>query len=224
MLLYLVKHSRPDIANAVRELSKAMDGASVQAWKELQRVLKYVIDTKEWGLLMKPHMSKEWRLVAYSDADWAGDTTTRKSVSGHIIYFMGAPIVWRSKAQTTVSLSSTEAEYNALTETAREIKFVVQLLSSIGYEVERPVVVHVDNMAAIQIAESDVSSGRTKHFDIKQHYIRECIVDGSLKIMFVRSEGNRADIFTKNTPENIHSSHNEHLVGISSTQHTLSSK
>ena len=174
MLLYLVKHSRPDIANATRELARAMDGSTEAAWKELLRVIQFVLTTRDYGLVLKPDklsMEGKWSLVIYSDSDWAGDVNERKSTSGYILYLMDAPIVWKSKGQTSVALSSAEAEYYAITEAAKEIKFVIQLLKSMGFEVETPVTVFVDNIGAIYMTENEVSSNRTKHIDIRYHFI-----------------------------------------------------
>ena len=216
MLLYLVKHSRPDIANAVRELSKAMDGANEGAWKELLRVIKYVLSTRDFGLNVKPTFpndgSGKWAVRVFSDSDWAGDRVSRLSISGYILYVLGVPIIWRSKGQSSVALSSAEAEYYALSEAAKEIKFIAQLLETMGIKVQQPIIVHVDNMGAIYMSENEVISSRTKHIDIRRHFIRECIVDGLVKIQFVRSENNTADIFTKNTSSSLHNKHTRDLV------------
>jgi Reverse transcriptase (RNA-dependent DNA polymerase) len=126
-LLHLVKHSRPDIANSVRELATCMDGANQAAYKEMKRLLKFVIDTRSYGLKMHPFKDRtkqKWVLTAYSDSDWAGDKSSRKSVSGYSVFLMGAVILWKSKLQKPVALSSSEAEYYALSEAAIEIKFV----------------------------------------------------------------------------------------------------
>ena len=154
MLLYLVKHSRPDISNAVRELTKIMDGATEAAYKEMLRVIKYVMDTKEWGLKFEPILPKgelSWDMVVYSDSDWAGDKNNRRSISGFILYLCGVPIMWRSKQQASVSLSSTEAEYVAISEAAKEILFVLSVLKSMGIPIVSPVEVWVDNMGAIYV-------------------------------------------------------------------------
>ena len=115
-LLYLIKHSRPDIANVVRELAKEMTGASQAALKELLRVIKFVIDTKDLGLKVEPMQKQndKWSMLVYTDRDWAGDKDSRHSVSGYIMYLLGVPILWKSKLQRTVALSSSEAEYYAL--------------------------------------------------------------------------------------------------------------
>ena len=126
-LLYLVKHARPDIANIVRELAKCMSGASIAALTELLRVIKFVLSTANYGLYIEPKMQEDkmWDLVVYLGSDWAGDKDSRRSVSGYIMYLLGVPILWKSKIQRTVALSSTEAEYYALSEAAKEIKFLI---------------------------------------------------------------------------------------------------
>jgi hypothetical protein len=143
MLLYLVKHSRPDIANAVRELSKCMTGASAAAYEELLRVIKFAIDTRDYSLKLAPKWEDPmlWELKIYSDSDWAGDKDNRKSVTWFIVFLLGAPILRRSKAQGSVALSSTEAEFYALSKSAKEIKFIVQVLISMGIPVKIPIIV-----------------------------------------------------------------------------------
>jgi hypothetical protein len=109
MLLYLIKYSRPYLANVVRELSKCMDGVNLAAYKEMLRVVKFVLDTKDYCLKLNPVFeNEEWDLVSYSGSDWAGNPETRISVTGFIIYLLGAPICWRSKGQKGVTLSSSE--------------------------------------------------------------------------------------------------------------------
>lgn len=209
MLLYLVKHSRPDIANAVRELSKVMDGATPAAFKELKRVIKFVLDTKDLGLKIEPQSEKSetWKLVAYSDSDWAGDKDNRRSVSGYIIYFCGVPVLWRSRAQKSVSLSSSEGEYYALAETAKEVKFIAQLLMSMGIDVMLPIVVYVDNVGAIFMSENASSSNRTKHIDTRYWFVREMHDEGFIKVIFVPTAQNKADTYTKNVSSEVHEVH-----------------
>jgi hypothetical protein len=200
MLLHLVKHSRPDIANATRELSKVMDGATEGQWKELRRLLKFVIDTKWRGLQIKPRLNDDevWRIQAFSDSDYCADKETRRSVTGFIVYLLGVPISWKSKGQRGVVLSSTEAEYVAVSETVREIKFVIQILESMMLQIDYPVIVRVDNVGAIFLANNKTTNERTKHVDIRHHFVREYIEDGIIKIVFVKSKDNDSDIFTKN--------------------------
>ena len=167
MLLYLVKHSRPDIANPVRELSKVLDAPDSGAFKEMLRVIKYVLDTQNWGLKIQPSLEDEWDLVCYCDSDYAGDPDSRKSVSGYILYMRGVPICWRSKAQKTITLSSAEAEWIALSEATKEIMFVLQLFQEMKIKVELPIVVNVDNIGAIFMSKNINTSSRSKHIDVR---------------------------------------------------------
>jgi len=215
MLLYLVKHSRPDIANAVRELTKALDVPSPAAYKEMLWVIKYTIDTKDLALKIKPldtERDGSWTIVVYCDSDFAGDKETRVSIAGFVIYLLGVPISWKSKGMKSVTLSSSEAEYVALSEAAKEMKFVYQLLQSMGMKVKTPIIVRVDNIGAIFMAENVAVSQRTKHIDVKYRFVQEFVMDGFLKIIFVRTLDNHADIFTKNVSGDIHDKHCPYMV------------
>ncbi len=173
-LLYLVKYSRPCLANPLRELSKALDGANQVTFKELKRVIKFVLDTADYGLKIKPFeqpMGEAWTMMVFSDSDYAGDTETRVSVTGFCVFLMGVPISWNSRAQRSVTLSSSEAKFVALSEAAKEIKFIVQVLLSIGIEVQLPVIVCMDNVGAIFMAENVSTSPKTKHVDVRYHFV-----------------------------------------------------
>ena len=141
----------------------------------------------------------KWALKAMNDSDFASDKETRISVFGYIIYFCGIPIAWRSKGMKSVVLSTTEAEYMALSEVVKEPKFIVQLLQTMNIEVELPITVHVDNVGAIWLSNNCTTSDRTKHIDIRTSFVKEYQKDGKIIIKFVKSEENEADIFTKNT-------------------------
>ena len=212
-LLYLTKHSRPDICNPVRELSKTMDAPAPIHLKKMFKVIRHVLSTKGYGLKfeLRKDMIK-WALKALSDSDFASDKETRISVFGYIIYFCGIPIAWRSKGMKSVVLSTTEAEYMALSEVVKELKFIVQLLHTMNIEVELPITVHVDNVGAIWLSNNHTTSDRTKHIDIRTSFVKEYQEDGKIIVKFVKSEENEADIFTKNTTNVIFSNHQEKLV------------
>ena len=212
-LLYLTKHSRPDICNPVRELSKTMDARAPAHLKEMYKVIRHVLSTKGYGL--KFELNKDmikWALKALSDSDFASDKETRISVFGYIIYFCGIPIAWRSKGMKSVVLSTTEAEYMALSEVVKELKFIVQLLQTMNIEVKLPITVYVDNVGAIWLSNNRTTSDGTKHIDIRTAFVKEYQEDGKLIIKFVKSEENEADIFTKNTTNVIFSNHQKKLV------------
>ena len=212
-LLYLTKHSRPDISNPVRELSKTMDAPAPVHLKEMYKVIRHVLSTKGYGLKfeLRKDMMK-WALKALSDSDFASDKETRISVFGYIIYFCGIPIAWRSKGMKSVVLSTTEAEYMALSEVVKELKFIVQLLQTMNIEVQLPITVYVDNVGAIWLSNNRTTSDRTKHIDIRTSFVKQYQEDGKIIIKFVKSEENEADIFTKSTTMVISSNHHKKLV------------
>jgi hypothetical protein len=187
-----------------------MDGATPAAMKELKRVMKFVLDTRTFGLKIEPkkiNQTDEWEMVIYTDSDYAGCTDTRISVSGYTVFLLGVPILWKSKAQRSVTLSSAEAEFVACAEAAKDIKFVVQILNDMGNIVQIPIIIRVDNVGAIFMTENVSTSGRTKHIDVRHHYVREFVEEGFIKIIFVRSEFNLADGFTKNVSGAIYDAH-----------------
>ena len=156
MLLYPFKHSRPDIANCVRELSKVLDGPTELSYREMLHCVKYVLDLKDLGLRLKPNGTPKgdpWSIiVCYSDSDWAGDPANRRSVSGYIIYVHGVPIMWQSTMQKVVTLSSTKAEWYSLSEAVKDIVFLISLCKSLQLQVRLPVMVRVDNTGTIFIS------------------------------------------------------------------------
>ena len=213
MLLYLVKHSRPDIANATRELSKSMDGATEVGFQELLRVIKYVLDTEKYGLKLEPKKKDDmWNLEAFSDSDWAGDKQSRISICGYILYFCGVAIAWKSKGMKHVTLSSSEAELVALSECVKDVKFVMKILEDLGIKVSCPVTVRVDNVGAIFLAENATTSQRTRHIDIRYKWVSEFIENGEIEVIFVKTLENDADIFTKNTSSSVNDRHVERMM------------
>lgn len=170
MLLFLVKYSRPDIANAVRELSKVNDGTMKAHQKELLRLIKFVVDTKDWMLKYElkdeSKNANKWVLKAFCDSDFAGDKDNRLSVAGYGVYIYGCLVVWKSRALRTHALSSTEAEYLALSEVCCEILFIKQLLEFFGRDVEYPIIIHCDNVGAIYLAHNAKNSRRTTNTSI----------------------------------------------------------
>ena len=153
-----------------------------------------------------------WDLVCYSDSDYAGDPDTRRSVSGYILYVKGVPICWSSRAQHSITLGSSEAEWIALSEATKEIMFVLQLLKSMGIKVKLPIIVRVDNVGAIFMSKNITTSNRTKHVDIRTKYVNEYCEDGILKIIFIKSEDNDSDITTKKLGGDLYSKHSKKLI------------
>ncbi len=147
------------------------------------------------GLLYSPTGSPDF--VGYCDADWAGDVQDRKSTSGYLFMQGGAAITWRSCKQSCVSLSTTEAEYVALAEAAQEAVWLQKLNSDfLGRNVSNTLI-YEDNQSAMCIAKSQISRRRTKHIEIKYHYIREFVDTGRINLVYCPSKEMIADILTK---------------------------
>ena len=216
MLLFLTKFSRPDISNAVRELSKMNDKACEGHVKELFRVIKFVLDTRYWSLRYRIERKDKnvtmWKVKAYSDSDFAGDKDTRLSICGYGIYLFDCLISWRSRAMRTHALSSTEAEYIAVSEVTCEILFIKKILEFMGVKIEYPIIIYCDNLGAIFLAYNAKVSSRTKQIQLKTHFVREYIDKNIVKIIFVRSLENNGDLWTKNTSDAIYNKHSDKFM------------
>ena len=137
-------------------------------------------------------------MEALSDSDFANDKDTRYSVYGYIIYLCGVPVAWKIKSMKSAVLSVTEAEYVAVSEVVKEVKVLYQMLRSMEIKVPLPMKVQVDNVGAIWLASNSSVSERTKHVDLRTHFVRDMIKDQVIDIYFVKSAENDSDIMTKN--------------------------
>jgi hypothetical protein len=194
-------------------LAKCINKATKGTYLEMLRVVKFVIDTKNFCLQIKPAFKgKNWGLRVFCDSDWVGDSETRISATGFILYLMNVPVCWRSKSQKGVTLSSTEAEYVALSEAVKEVNFIYYLLCDIGIEVKLPIIVKTDNVGAMFMAQNSSSGVRTRHVNTRYHFVRENLDDGIIKIEFIKFIENQSDIFTKNVTQEIYERHIEKFL------------
>ena len=165
----------------------------------LKHVFRYVAGTLDYKLSFKKS-SKGLKLYGHSDADW-GSSPDRKSTSGYFFSLCesGPAIAWKTRRQPTVALSSCESEYIALCAAAQEAVYLSSLFNGLGvsHEFAEPVVMHVDNQGTIALAKNPVHHNRSKHIDIKFHYIRECVRNKKIQLLYIPSESNIADIMTK---------------------------
>mgnify|MGYP005981043023 FL=1 len=157
-------------------------------------MFRYLISTKNDGLCYDGQNSE--RLIAYCDSDFAGDTETRRSTTGYIIFFCGGPISWCSRKQPIVSLSSTEAEYISAAECVKELLYLKSLIDELTNG-EVKIDLYVDNQSAISIVKTGQFNRRSKHIDVRFHFINEKVREGIINIKYCSTEKQIADIFTK---------------------------
>lgn len=191
-LTYLSMTTRPDITYATSYLSRFLDKPSEAVWQAAKRVLKYLKGTANLCLTYK---KREVNLLAFSDADWAGDRIDRKSTSGLVVYHGPNLVSWASKKQSLVALSTAEAEYVAAAYCTAELLYIKGLCSEFNNECCAELC--IDNQSAIQMISNYENSKRSKHIDIKVHFIRDVAAKKMISLKYVTSEDNVADIMTK---------------------------
>lgn len=186
--LHYLTFSRPNVAFAVSKLSPFMHHPTDSHLVAAKHVLRYLGGSIGRGLLLQKSSTDFLRLTAYSDSDWAGDPSDRRSTSSFVIFLGQNPISWGAKKRTTISRSSTEAEYRSLASAAIELSWVRQLLKDLCIFSDKPPLMWCDNISAIQLAHNSVFHGRTKHVDV----VRKDIV-----LHHVPTEHQLANLFTK---------------------------
>lgn len=194
-LRYLV-HTRPDIAYSVGIVSRFMEHPAILHLNAAKRILRYVKGTLEFGLVYTKESGNNL-LTGYSDSDMGGSIEDRKSTGGMVFYLNESLITWVSQKQRCVALSTCEAEFMAATAAACQAIWLRKLLGQLTGNNVGPVVLYIDNRSAIDLAKNPVFHGRSKHIDIRYHFIRECVERGEIVIKHVVTDGQRADIMTK---------------------------
>ena len=213
-LSYIQAMIRPDITMAVQQCARFCNNPKREHEEAVKRICRYLVRTKDKGLIFKPDLSRG--LECYVDADWAGswkrrsahDTLSAHSRTGLVIMYAGCPIVWASKMQLLVALSTTEAEYIALSTALREVIGIMNLMNELrqrGFHLHSgtPKVVcrtFEDNRSCIEIATNHKTRPRTKHLSVRLHHFRSHIVRGDITIEHVSTKEQIADIFTKPLP------------------------
>lgn len=194
-LMYLMTGTRPDIAFAVSVVSRNLENPTHSNVIQVKRILRYLRGTTDTGIVYKPQHMKS-TLLCYSDADHAGDETTCRSTTGVICVYAEGAISWLSQRQASVAISTTEAEIVAASEAAREILWLKRLLSEIVKFDDTPQL-HVDNEAAIKLAQNPELHRRTKHIRTRHFFVRELVTNGEIDIQRVSTEVQLADMLTK---------------------------
>ncbi|XP_067209204.1 uncharacterized protein [Linepithema humile] len=191
--MYLAVGTRPDISFSVSVLSQFLENPSEVHWKAAKRTLRYIAGTYN----IEIEFNSSITLTAYSDADYGSCLDTRKSVSGVILTLNGGPIIWFSRKQEVIATSTTDAEYIAAHDATKKIVWTRGILEELGISQLKPTVLHRNNIAAGQLINNPVFYRHTKHIDIKFHYTRDIIKQGSLLVKHAASNEQLADILTK---------------------------
>jgi hypothetical protein len=208
-LSHLGRMTRPDIIQATFHLAQFSHKPSEKHWSGLSRIVHYLSQTKLNGIQFERKCETPWSF--YVDADWAGDLSTRRSTTGYLIKYQNGPLICVSRRQRCVTLSSTEAEYCAFTDVAKDIIWTRRLAEFFKEEFPQPAILLNDNITAQNLADGEMTLNRMKHIDalkkhsgVRFHWIRELIADGLIELKHVSSQDNQSDLFTKPLSRVIH--------------------
>lgn len=199
-LLYISQITRPDISFVINMLSKYNSKPEMSHWIALKRVMRYLKGTEELRLCYKQN-SKENMTHGFCDADWASSEEDRRSCTGYTFLFQGGAISWNSKRQPTVALSTTEAEYMSLSSCVQEAMWLKQLQETFWPVLKNePMIIYSDNQSSIKLSGSDAYHSRTKHIDVRHHFVRNKVTEGAIDVQYIQTDVMVADALTKATP------------------------
>lgn len=194
-LMYLATATRPDIAFAISNASRYLEKPEPNHWGAVKRIFRYVQGTSEIGIFFKS--VNLIKLCAYSDADYAGDLETRRSTTGYVFHVGSGAVSWCSQRQSVVALSTTESEYIAACQSLKELIWLNRLLREISPSSTSVPKLNIDNQSAIKLIRNPEFHKRTKHIDVKFHFIREKYEDKIFEPCYVGTDDQLADILTK---------------------------
>ncbi|XP_013617491.1 PREDICTED: uncharacterized mitochondrial protein AtMg00810-like [Brassica oleracea var. oleracea] len=193
-LVYLTI-TRPDLSYSVHVLSQVMHKAREEHWDAAIRVIKYVKGSPGQGILLRA--DSDLKIRAFCDSDWCGCSRTRRSLSAYMVLLGNSPVAWRTKKQDTVSHSSAESGYRAMSDALKELKWLKRLLADLCVRHEEPMDLYCDSKSAIYIAANPVFHERTKHIEKDCHSVRDAVKAKLIATRHVRTNEQLADILTK---------------------------
>jgi hypothetical protein len=195
-LRYLV-NTRPDISFVVGYVSRFLEEPCEDHMAAVKRIVRYVADTQEWGLWYNRGKKKVAVLTGFSDSDYAGDVDKRYNTTGVIFLLDDSPISWQSMKQKVVAQSSCEAEYIAAANATCQGLWLARVLGEIQGSAHSSPVLKIDNKSAIELTKNPVLSGQSRHIQVKYHLVRESAARGQISVVFIGTENQLGDIFTK---------------------------
>ena len=192
-LLYLSVCTRPDISQAVGALARYMAAPTVEHWQAALGVVRYLAGTGGLGITFG---GSEVTLEGYCDADYAGDTDTRRSTTGYVFMMYGGAVSWSSRLQATVAVSTVEAEYMSAAAAAKEALWFRKLGHDLGLDFGT-VKIYCDNQGSIVLLKHPIASQRSKHIDVIHHFVRERVARREIEYEYLNTNNMKADILTK---------------------------
>jgi hypothetical protein len=199
-VMYAMMGTRPDIAFAVASLSQFSSNPGQSHWLSLKHVLRYLKGTMDYKLTYGGTTDKSQSLHfhGFCDSDWGSNVDDRRSVTGYVFMLGGGAVSWQSKKQPTVALSSVEAEYMAATQATREAMWWRKLLHELGIQSSPTIIIiRSDSQGSIALSKNPEHHARSKHIDIRHHFVREQVAAGVVALQYVPTQEMLADVLTK---------------------------
>lgn len=198
-LLYLTQCTRPDITFAVNDVSRYNSNFNISHWKAVKRIFRYLNGTKDLKLRYSKHVNENSHEIhGFCDSDYASDLNKRRSCAGYLFKMSNGAITWYSKRQPTVALSTAEAEYLSMSSAIQEALWLKQLASELDQSLaNKSIKLKCDNQSALDLSKSDGFSNRTKHIDVRHHFIRDHIKNKTIEVDHIATEFMAADYLTK---------------------------
>jgi hypothetical protein len=198
-IMYAVRCTRPDVAFAQNMTSRYQQNPGGKHWHAVKSILKYLRNTKDMFIVYGGNPEAKLDVTGYCDASFETDKDDTKSQTGYVFVINGGAVDWKSKKQTTIAMSVTEAEYIAASEAAMEAVWIRKFISGLGImpSIELPINMYCDNSAAVTFANEPGVMKGARHFPRRYHYVREQVDIGEINLLKIHTDNNLADPFTK---------------------------
>jgi len=199
-LQYLTQWTRPDLGHATHDLSKHQSNPGTVHMDAAKRVVRYLKGTINYGLVYRRVNHDADRLVGFADADWAGDTDTRRSLSANVFFCNGGPILWHCKQQQGVATSTSEAEFVAASTAGKDAEWFRRVMTGMGMHQQGPTPINENNKGCRLMSENPVQKSKTRHMDVAQHKVRLLVRQNVVRLIDCPTDDMAADILTKALP------------------------
>jgi hypothetical protein len=199
-LIYPMLGTQPNLGYTITALGCHAANPRPNHQHALEHVFRYLQATSDQQLIFEWSTLGGSTLFRYADMDWTSNVNDHKLTSGYMFKLAGAAVSWSSKKQTSVALSSTEAEYISRAHAAKEAIWLRQLLSELGLDTSSPTILHVNNQSAIVIAKNPEFHNRTKHIDVRYHFLRQVVKDETVELQYIPTREQVTNALTKGLP------------------------